>query len=301
MMRFVPTAALAFVLAHSATPAARAETLLDLQNDMVEIEYVEPEAAKYKSIYQKVQDRKILERFSAFLAPLKLKSSLRMVFEEGDPKNCKYANSYYDGNGALHLCYSWFWMLENEASKEYPRKANEPFTTKTLGRMPGVTREEVILGGSIHVMLHELGHALFDIQEIPLFGREEDAADQLAALLMLQFGNKVALTTIKGAYNTWHHLNAESKGEVRPSREADVHSLSIQRSYNTLCMAYGKDPETFGELAERLLPRIRRANCPFEYQQAARAFTKTFMPDMDQKLAEKVRSMEVVTETDYKQ
>jgi len=300
MIRFVSAAALAFGMACFAAPAARAQSLLDLQNDMVEIEYIEPESAKYKAIYQKVQDRKVLERFNAFLAPLKLKSSLRMVFEEGDPKVCKYANSYYDGQGSLHLCYSWFHMLENEASKEFPRKANEPFTTKTPGRMPGITREEVILGGSVHVMLHELGHALFDIQEIPMFGREEDAADQLASLLMLQFGNKVALTTIKGAYNTWHHLNSGSKGEVRPSREADVHSLSIQRSYNTLCMAYGKDPETFGELAERLLPRIRRGNCPFEYQQAARAFNRTFMPNIDQKLAEKIRAMEIITAEDYK-
>ena len=32
---------------------------------------------------------------------------------------------------------------------------------------------------------------------IPVFGREEDAADQLSAFLMLQFGKDVARTTIR--------------------------------------------------------------------------------------------------------
>ena len=122
----------------------------------------------------------------------------------------------------------------------------------------------------------------------PLFGREEDAADQLSTLLMLQFGNSVALTTIKGAYSAWHHLHADdlasSKGVIRPSDESDEHSISLQRSYNILCMAYGKDPETFKELADALLPRVRRTNCAYEYQQAALAFRKTFVTDINPKL-----------------
>ena len=105
----------------------------------MEIEYNEPESEKYKPIYQKVMDRKVLERFETFLAPLRLKSTLKLSFEEGDPKVCGSPNSYYDEAGTLHLCYSWFEMLENGASKEYPRKPNEPFTTTSLGRIPGVT------------------------------------------------------------------------------------------------------------------------------------------------------------------
>src|SRR4051794_31332585 len=300
MMRTVTSAAMAFMLgcpAMLATPATAQAPLTPLEflhNDQVEIEYNEPETAKYKPIYQKVVDRKVLERFETFLSPLRLKSSLKLSFEEGDKKVCGSPNSYYDGQGTLHLCYSWFYMLENEAAKEYPRKANEPFTIMSPGRMPGVTREEVIIGGAVQVMLHELGHGLFDIQEIPRLGREEDAADQLASLLMLQFGDKVALTTIKGSFNTWHHLNSQYKGNIPARAEADVHSLAIQRSYNILCTAYGKDPKTFGDLADALLPRARKSDCANEYRQAAIAFRKTFMPDIDQKLAQKVQGMEIL-------
>jgi len=44
---------------------------------------------------------------------------------------------------------------------------------------------------------------------------------------------------------------------------ADTHSLSMQRGYAILCLAYGKDPDTFKDLAQAWLPpasRIAREN-----------------------------------------
>ncbi len=305
MMRIVAAAALALALGSSTvvTPAAAQEFPPELKNDMIEIEYNEPTSAKYQPIYQRLKERKLLEQLAAFLSPLKLQGALVLSLEEGDPRACRGPNSYYDMAGKLHLCYSWFDYLENGVAKEIPRQPNEPFTSTSLGLIPGFTRAEVIIGGSVGVILHELGHALFDIQDIPLFGREEDGADQIASLLMLQFGRQVALTTIKGFYNVWHHSNAErliaQKGQIKPYQEADEHSLDIQRSYNLLCMAYGKDPEAFQELADRLLPRIRKANCAEEYKQVAHAFRKTVLPDIDPDLMKKVMEMQILRPEDF--
>jgi hypothetical protein len=275
-----------------------------LQNDMIDIEYNEPRSAKYKPIYERLKERKLLEQLATFLSPLKLQGGLVLSLEEGDPRACAGPNSYYDGLGKVHLCYSWFYYVETQVAVERKRAPNERFTSTSLGLMPGFTRSEVIIGAAVSVILHELGHALFQIQDIPLLGREEDGADQIAALLMLQFGPKVALTTIKGTYNAWHHMNAErlqsQKGEIRPAQEADEHSIDIQRAFNYLCIAYGKDPETFQELADRLLPRARLAHCAEEYKQAALAFKKTVLPDVDQDMMKEVLKMEILRPEDLK-
>ena len=218
--------------------------------------------------------------------------------------HCKDPNSYYDGRGTLHLCYSWFYFLENDVAKEYPRPQNEPFSQTSLGLIPGFTRAEVILGGSVSVTLHELGHAVFDLLSIPRFGREEDAADEFAGFFMIQFGPPVALTTVKGTYNAWHHFHAErmiaSKGALQTSLEGDSHSLDIQRAYNFLCLAYGKDQETFNDLAENLLPRVRKEHCKDEYDQAELAFKKTLLPKINRDLMKEVQGMQIFRPKDFK-
>jgi hypothetical protein len=303
MMR-IATAALALVLGWSAVPPPASAQAPLLQNDMIEIIYNEPKSEKYRPVYQRLKERKLLEQFAAFLSPLKLQGGLVLSLEEGDPRACKGPNSYYDRQGTLHLCYSWFDYVANSVAVEHPRQPNEPFTSMTPGLIPGFTRSEVIIGGAVSVMLHEMGHALFDIQDIPLFGREEDAADQIAALLMLQFGKSVAMTTIKGAYNVDHHFHAvtllATKGKILPEQEADEHSIGIQRAITYLCMAYGKDPETFQELADTLLPRARKAHCADEYKQIARAFTKTVLPDIDQQMMAEVLKMEILRPDDFR-
>jgi len=304
MRRIVSAAALA-LLAGGATLAAKpaaAQTPPELKNDNIEFAYNEPQSEKYRPIYERLKERKILERLAAFLSPLRLQSALMLSLEEGGPI-CKSPNSYYTGS-TLHLCYSWFYMLENEASIEYKREPNEPFTAATPGLIPGFTRAEVIVGGTIGVILHELGHALFDIQDIPLLGREEDAADQINALIMMQFGPKIAQIAIKGEFNVSHHSHAQlmqkQKGQIRPWQEADSHSVDIQRAWNVLCIAYGKDPQTFSELAERLLPRARREYCADEYKQVAHAFRKTVLPDIDPEKMEQVLKMEILKPEDFR-
>ena len=294
-------AALSLTCAAAGTTVAVAQAPTTLHNSKVTTQYLEP---KYEQIYLRLQRRKILEELDALLSPVRFKHEITLSVEEGD-RACSAPNSYYSPDEyKLRLCYSWFDFLENQASVEFKRKPGEPFTDLTPGLIPGFTRAEVIVGGTVGVALHEMGHAIFHIQGIPRLGREEDAADMIAAFMMMQFGSSVALPTIKGTYNVWHHFNAvdlrNGKGTPSPGAEADVHSLSGQRAINFLCIAYGGDPAAFKQLADALLPPARKPNCANEYHQADIAFRKTVLPDVDQELMKKVQAMKILRPEDFK-
>jgi len=281
------------------------------------IEYREP---RYLGIYQRVKTRKVLEEFAEFISPLRLDHELKLQFDDDDAGSsdadiCSDAspNSYYDPEKFLvHICYNWLAMLENEASVQFykdakdfvywsPRVAGGQTNPPTPGLMPGFTRGEVIVGGTISNVLHEMGHAIRANLDLPRLGREEDTADQIAGFLMLQFGKDVALPTVKGTINAWHHLNAVRKGKVSIAYEADVHSLSLQRGLNFLCLAYGSPHSAdFKGLADRWLSDERKENCTSEYATVRRAFNMTIMPHVDSTKLEKVRTMRILNPEDLK-
>ena len=54
-------------------------------------------------------------------------------------------------------------------------------------------------GQFFYAFAHEMGHAIFDVLGIPVFVREEDAADDFATYLMLRFGHEQSYALIAGA------------------------------------------------------------------------------------------------------
>lgn len=116
-----------------------------------------------------------------------------------------------------------------------------------------------------HTLMHEVGHVLFDQYSLPLLAREEDAADALATVLLLEYvddGARIAL-------NAADMFGYESE-QYEWFEESDFwseHSLEIQRYYTTLCHVYGSAPETHTHIinAEYGLSEERAANCEQEY------------------------------------
>jgi hypothetical protein len=291
--------ATAVTLALFASTARRGEawgeTSLPL-NSMINLDY--GPTAKFAALRERLKQRGILEQYSQFMSPLRLKQNYTVTTVDCGRVNADYSN---DGHGdrRIRICYEYLSMVENEAAvpreKLPPPLRNIPNT----GLMQGFTRAEVIIGGIIQVLLHETGHAIFDIQGIPRLGREEDAADGISGLMMLQFGQSVALTTIRGAINVFYHSDARFK--FKPADMAEVHSLDIQRLYNYLCLAYGSEHrDAFQALADAYLPAVRKPNCPFEYKQALRAFEMTVLPDVDPILLERLRRMPILRPEDDK-
>jgi len=263
----------------------------ELKNSNVVTRYTD---WKYQALYERVKKRAVLEEISEFLSPLKLKKKL--IFET---TSCGMVNAFYDHTDqTVHLCYEMLDWIENVAAVS-PDKLKQTPGAPQRGLLPGVTRAEAIVGAIGGVALHETGHAVFDIQQIPRLGREEDAADMVAGFVMLQFGSEVARVMIKGMFNMTYNWQAETPN-ISVALLADSHSLALQRGFAILCLAYGKEPETFKDLAQAWLPPARQPSCAREYRQAENAFRKTILPDVDPVLLKKVQQMKILRPDDSK-
>ena len=67
----------------------------------------------------------------------------------------------------------------------------------------GVTPVDAVLGHFFYAVAHEAGHAIFDLLNVPVFGYQEDAADQFARYIILQFGKADARRLILGAAHSY--------------------------------------------------------------------------------------------------
>jgi len=278
-------AAAGLVLALPSAPALA-------QGGAVKVEYVTPKNPRLVPLQQRLKDRKVLEELAEFVSPLKFKRDLTFTTVQ-----CDVVNAFYSpGEQKLKMCYEFVEDLH---------KSLIPFLDGALKlangdvlkpNVSGVTRGEAVVGTFVGVVMHELGHAVNDIQEIPVLGKEEDAADQFSSFLMVQFGPQVARTAIKGSALFWD-LSAQTwdwsirAGRVKHHYYHDEHSLSAQRMFNVLCVAYGRYPDDFRDLVDQgLLPPARAQSCAREYKQIENAFLKTVMPEIDRAKMERVRS-----------
>jgi hypothetical protein len=234
------------------------------------INYVEPTDPAHRPIYDRLRERRVLEDFRDFLSPLKLPQPLEIKVQ-----GCKGVINAWYSSRSIAVCYEYIAWIRKLAAQGAP--------------IEGISPADAVMGPFVDVMLHELSHAVFDMLNIPLFGREEDAADQLAAFLLLQFGKDVARRTITGTALFFRHM-AESQQQDAVDF-ASVHGLPAQRFYNVLCIAYGWDRDLFADFVRKgLLPQHRAAGCPWEYKQVAHAFKTLIGPHIDAEIQKKVQA-----------
>ena len=117
----------------------------------------------------------------------------------------------------------------------------------------------------IAIFYHELGHAVIDQMQVPIFGQEEDAADALSILLIDALYENDDAEVI--AYDSASLFWAESEEEPA---FWDAHGPDEQRYFNTVCLFYGADPDTRKEFARELdLPDERAEGCEDEFALAS--------------------------------
>ena len=270
--------ALALWGAVSATAVAQAPS--DMQNPQIDIRYLQPDSAAYRPIHDRLKQRRVLEQLRQFLAPLRLPR--RLAVNTGQ---CDAAARPYRPQGPVTICYEMVEQIERIAAKADP-----------------VERDSVIAGTIVLAVFHEVAEAVFDILQVPIWGRREDAADQLAAFIMLQFSEEVALRTILGAA-TFFQLSGRS---WTGSDLADRNAPEAQRFFNFLCMAYGASPKSFeflvvpGADGQPMLPENRAVRCAAEYASVRKAFNLRIMPHVDADLLVRVRAVQWLMPGDRK-
>ena len=244
-----------------------------LRNSNIAFDYYEPRDRGYAQLSNRLQRRQILEELGQFLAPVRWPHKLRLLTKQCPANTAEPQVFYTNIEYSITLCYQWFARIERFAP---PAPA--------LG-----SARQVLAGGVVGVVLHEAARAIFDMQNVPRLGGEDDAADQLAAFVGLQFGKDVAQAVIRGTYWVWANYDLGMRQRNEPYNFAGQASVPPQRMLNTACIAYGADAQTFKDFAPLLAGRA--ANCSFEYQQVRYAFDNTIKPHIDLELMKQVQSM----------
>lgn len=135
-------------------------------------------------------------------------------------------------------------------------------------------RDAFIESNILGIFYHELGHAVIDLMQVPIFGQEEDAADVMSVLLISWLFEEDAAQDI--AYDSaFGYINDPSGVEEVPYW--DLHGPDEQRYFNHVCLFYGANPDDRDDLAKDLgLPDERAETCPEEYEQAANSWGMIF-------------------------
>lgn len=191
---------------------------------------------------------------AALDAHLAMPEDVRIVHTE-----CGIQNAYYSPDDkAVFLCWE---LLDLIAS---------------VMQDPSVPPEDVeyAIGSAwLFVVFHELGHALVDVYDLPITGREEDAVDDLATITLIDAGASDAAVA---AAVFWILTD---DGQYGDAKFADEHSLNAQRFYGILCTVYGSDPERYADLVDGgYLPYGRAQRCPREYAQKDASWSRLLEP-----------------------
>lgn len=217
------------------------------------VEYEPPRDPEYERYYEAMRQHRFLEDVVRALGFIRLPAPIVLRSAE-----CGEPNAWYDPETrAVTFCYEQVKELAEDAAAVAPER---------LGH------EDAVFESLVFLFLHEIAHALFDLLDVPILGREEDAADQLAAYILLRSGPHGAKRTLAAA--AWMYDRRASRRQADESDYADVHGLDSQRYYNLLCLAYGSDPRAYASVRERPdhpLPADRAEGCEDEYRQVDHA------------------------------
>jgi len=271
-MRSIATimAAVGLLLAVAVAATRNASAAPKGKANSIDINYVEPKLVANQEVYKLVKEHQALEKIRDLLRPLRLPHRLLL-----ETRDCEGTSNAFSNEDSVIVCYEYL----NDIWKSVPEK-----TTPA-----GVAPIDALIGPFVDVFLHEAGHAVFASLKIPLFGREEDAADQFSTYVMLKFDKDEARRLILGnAYQYKGDLSSPTLTIKQPSF-ADEHGTPAQRFYNLLCTAYGADPKLFSDFVEKgFLPEDRAVICEREYLQLVNAFDTLIGPHVDKALAQKL-------------
>lgn len=207
------------------------------------------ESAAIRAEARRMQDSGTLQELAATLNTLlDLPATVGMRFAE-----CGEDNAYYDSEKReVLMCVELMAGMAKTLDEQFETEEEEA---------------DALAGAFVAIVLHEVGHALVDVLQLPVTGREEDAVDQLAAWMLIESGE---VDSVLGAAATYY-----TDDEVGDEDFAGEHSLNKQRYFNMVCWAYGSDPDNSQPLIDDWeLPSDRAEGCSEEYALLDRSWSR---------------------------
>ncbi|MBA4490257.1 DUF4344 domain-containing metallopeptidase [Paracoccus sp. S1E-3] len=157
-------------------------------------------------------------------------------------KDCGFDNAYWDPDeSTVNMC----WELISLYNRGYEEVSGEE-----SAYLRGADQDTVLTGTTAFILMHELGHGLVSLFQLPVTGREEDVVDQFATLAMLSadepedtFENRDGRLVLLGAY--FFQQLASQPGDLTREIFADEHALGQQRYYDVMCLVLGSDQDAY--------------------------------------------------------
>jgi hypothetical protein len=136
-----------------------------------------------------------------------------------------------------------------------------------------------VTGNIFFAIVHEMGHVLISEFELPVLGREEDAADAHAVLVLLRSGSAYSHRVLVDVAKGWFVSDQRRRDHGEKLAYYDEHGLDRQRAYQIVCLMVGSDPKRFADLAaEMKLPEGRQETCQGDYNNALWSWDKVLKP-----------------------
>ena len=243
--------------------AFKRESVTRLPKNLVDLKL---SYGKRKSFSRSAAERTVLESQQTVYAiaeelkkRIALPFNMQVVFEK-----CDGPDSFYDEDThRITICY--------ELIDAYHHLFSRTLKSSTA-------RDKAAKGTLVAIFLHEVAHVLIDGWNLPIAGREEDAADQFSTLMLingLPDGEQMALD----AARSFKLLADLGKGEEKDY--TDPHSLDEQRFFNTICLVYGHRPEQHEYLIRNgTLPANRAFDCEEDYARVKKSWQTLLAPHM---------------------
>lgn len=172
---------------------------------------------------------------------------------------------YNPEDNSITLPYEFASLVVEVVESTYPESAPEEIGEKI---------------GAINsfIFAHEFAHALIANFNLPVLGKEEDAADSIATYVLLNADEGAAYAADAAFF--WAAFS-ERQSPPALVEYADSHSLDLQRAYAVLCWVAGSSEQSFEEVAElELLPPERLESCPAEYEQLVESLGQELKPHL---------------------
>lgn len=240
---------------YAKVPAA--QVLSTFQGDSFELTFLEPtdKLAFYANLL--VESGFIEEAVAGLEETFALPIPIRIVFGPG-----LEGPQYFQG--VISMPYDF--LLQNDQILAASAFTDDPEEAK-----------DILLNITEFVMYHEVGHALVDVLDLPVLGKEEDAVDGFAAILSTLWELDEITLSAADIFDATSSLSAGN--EITAAEFWDSHSLDEQRMYALFCLIYGSNPEAHSVLADDLeMPDEKRNECQYDYQRSLRNWTMVLSP-----------------------